>query len=122
MDTKVLKSQQIERAFRFSSPRRLHLSRVKTIVSVALFFFVAFLATPTLVSLIERSSDTSAFFTMNEEEQSPTVESTLVADVWNCCDTAIIFVEPLSSDPIPADLRVRHDNVTPTIFAPPPNA
>ncbi|UMY64792.1 MULTISPECIES: hypothetical protein [unclassified Flavobacterium] len=95
---------------------------MKTLVSVALFFFVAFLATPTLVSLIERSSDTSAFFTMNEEEQSPSVESTLITDVWTPDELPPVVVMPRLKTTIHAELRLKHDNVTPSIFVPPPNA
>ncbi|HLN95341.1 MAG TPA: hypothetical protein VK183_06870 [Flavobacterium sp.] len=91
-------------------------------MSVALFFFVAFLATPTIVSLIERNSDTSAFFTMNEEEQSPSVESTLVAAVWTPGELCHSVVLPLRSSTIHPELRLKHDNVTPSIFVPPPNA
>ncbi len=106
----------------YNPGRRLHLPNVKILVPVALFFFVAFLAMPTVVSLIERNSDTSAFFTMSEEEQAPSVETTLIADISMPVALPLQAVMPLLKTAIHPELRLKHDNVTPSIFVPPPNA
>lgn len=41
---------------------------MKSITKIVLFIFVMFLATPTIVSAIDETIDTSYFFNMSEEE------------------------------------------------------
>lgn len=94
---------------------------VKTAVRIALLLFVAFLSTPTVVSLIERENDTSYFFSMNEEEQLSIKEIKEVKAELTLSVFQFIPEAKGTSDPIVSEFRLKHDNVTPSIFSPPPN-
>ena len=43
---------------------------MKLIAHLLLFLFIAFLSTPTIVRMIEKSCDTSVIFSMTEEEHA----------------------------------------------------
>lgn len=44
---------------------------MKSFAKIVLFLFCVFLVTPTVVSVIKNSTDTSYFYTLNEEERTP---------------------------------------------------
>lgn len=98
-----------------SRPKR-YFSRMKLASKLVLLLFVLFIATPTIVSVIEKTTDTSYFFSMSEEEQT---HKEVKADVkdhhyhftdWPVKRSSIIVFENLS----------KHGNVSGTIFIPPP--
>ena len=43
---------------------------MKFLSTVFLFLFIAFLATPTLIGMVDKEADTSYFYTMCEEEEN----------------------------------------------------
>ena len=43
---------------------------MKNLVKIVVSIFILFLATPTIVSVIDKNADTSYFFNMSEEEES----------------------------------------------------
>lgn len=43
---------------------------MKLVARILLFIFIAFLSTPTIVTVMKKSSDTSIFFSFSEEEHS----------------------------------------------------
>jgi len=81
--------------------------------------FVAFLSTPTIVTLIEKNTDISVFYNFSEEEIHKNVkeikanlneEAHFVFFDWTQQKKSKITFENLS----------RHDNVSEEIFSPPP--
>ncbi len=89
---------------------------MRTAASFILLMFVFFLSTPTIVGMIEKSTDTSIFYSMTEEELShKEVKAELRIDTYEFVNlsnnaSGIIRFENLS----------RHDNVCGSIFIPPP--
>lgn len=95
---------------------------MKTAANIVMLLFVMFLLTPTVVTVIEKATDTSYFFTMNEEEQTAMKELKEVKANFKLQVYHFDFTDVKESAPICSNLRLRHDNITPTIFSPPPNA
>jgi len=92
---------------------------MKTVAKIFLIFFIAFLATPAIVTVIEKSSDISVFFNMSEEEHfhkeiiaAVSIEHFLDIYIITIASSTIILSEKLS----------KHDKIPASIFIPPPNA
>lgn len=92
---------------------------MKLAVKIVLLMFLTFIITPTVVSLIKEDVDTSMVYSMSEEENH------------NCCKELkaelkfadyIIFSNytEVSSSLIISQHTLKHDNVTSSIFSPPP--
>ncbi|HJS00533.1 MAG TPA: hypothetical protein VJ780_06330 [Flavobacterium sp.] len=92
---------------------------MKLIARFFLFLFIAFLSTPTIVKLIEESADISVFYSVSEEEHVKKEVKNLVYYV----DSNSSF--ELKSTPIKSlilsENLSKHDNVSKTIFTPPPD-
>ncbi len=89
---------------------------MKFIANILLVVFVAFLSTPTVVSMIEKSCDTSVFYSMSEEELShKEVKAELRIPSFE-----FINLSGLTSGLIHSENLSKHDNVSGTIFIPPP--
>lgn len=86
---------------------------------IILFLFVTFLSTPTVVSLIEKSSDISMFYSFAEEEIHKELKE-VKAEIKQSFDY------PFSDTSIKENLTIisenlsKHDNVSEEIFSPPP--
>jgi hypothetical protein len=92
---------------------------MKLIARIFLILFIAFLATPTIVTMVEKSCDTSMFYSGSEEE-SVQKEIKVFAYhqgsqsgflVGNNDKSGLILYENLS----------KHDKITASIFSPPPD-
>jgi hypothetical protein len=82
-----------------------------------LVLFIAFLSTPTIVSLIEKNTDTAYFFSTSEEEQ---VHKVIKTDLHlEVAYTLGVFLMPTSSLILSENLS-KHDNIASAIFIPPP--
>ena len=91
---------------------------MKMISKIFLIIFIAFLVTPTIVTVIEKSSDISIFYSMSEEEHShKDIKTFFYSD--NSVDEIVLY--RLSSNAILSENLSKHDNITSTIFIPPPN-
>lgn len=93
---------------------------MKFIAKILLFIFIAFLSTPTIVSVIEKSSDTSLFFNCSEEEHS--LKELKVAIYLAEFNHEFIFPVHVVSKEIISENIVKLDNISPSIFVPPPNS
>ena len=83
-----------------------------------LFLFVTFLITPTIVSVLEKNSDTSIFYNFSEEEQSHKVfKEFFVLQTSN----DIFYLQPYHTSLIISENLSKHDKICCTIFIPPPN-
>jgi len=80
--------------------------------------FVFFLATPTIVSLIEKNCDTSIFYSMSEEEHVHHKE--IKAELKNDFCYVIPQVQESTSSLIHSENLSKHDNISASIFIPPP--
>lgn len=92
---------------------------MKIIAKIFLILFSTFLTTPTIITVIEKSSDRSVFFNMSEEEHfykeiiAPvSLEHFLHVHTSSEASSKIILSEKFS----------KHDKITASMFIPPPNA
>ena len=91
---------------------------MKIISKIFLIIFIAFLATPTIVTVIEKSADISVFYTVSEDENAhKEIKTFFYLD--NFSDT--ILPAELSSSAILSENLSKHGNITSSIFIPPPN-
>ena len=84
---------------------------------ILLFVFISFLLTPTIVSLIEKDSDTSIFYSFSEEEKAHK-------------EIKAVFISHISFEDLPelsinsnlilSENLSKHDKITSSIFIPPP--
>ncbi len=94
---------------------------MKLTVQIVLIMFVTFLSTPTIVSLISSKCDTSVFYSMSEEEQVHKEIKEVKAELkFN--NFALVSILKLPSSIIITENQLKHDNVSASIFSPPPNA
>jgi hypothetical protein len=92
---------------------------MKFITGFLLVFFISFLATPTIVSVIKKGTDISFFYSFNEEEiQKDFIE--LKADLRHNYDFAFVNLISTTTSKIISENLSRHDNVSEQIFSPPP--
>lgn len=92
---------------------------MKKIAYILLIVFIAFLSTPPIVTMIEKKSDVSAFYSLSEEEHS---HKEIKVYVYHPVFQGE-FVLPMfdKSNPILSEKLSKHDKISATIFAPPPN-
>lgn len=83
-----------------------------------LLLFVCFLATPTVISVINKTTDTSCFFSMAEEELTHKAVKETKTQFHHVNSFKLA---KLSSSLIISENQLKHDCVTPAIFSPPPN-
>ncbi|WP_298225092.1 hypothetical protein [Flavobacterium sp.] len=90
---------------------------MKLIAKLFLIVFIAFLATPTIVSVIKKSTDTSYFYSSSEEEL---VHKEVKAELKLEPTYALILFQTTTSSLIHSENLSKHDNIASTIFIPPP--
>ena len=90
---------------------------MRSAVNLILLLFVTFLVTPTIVSVIDKSCDTSYFYNLSEEELSHKAvkEQKAPFKFHNSFQLA-----QLSSSLINSKNQLQHDVISPSIFSPPP--
>ncbi len=89
---------------------------MKIAVKLTLFLFLVFLSTPTIVSVIEKSCDTSVFFSMSEEELShKEVKAELHSEIISPFLIALCEMSPILDGQ-----SLIHDTVSFKIVIPPP--
>jgi hypothetical protein len=90
---------------------------MKFAVKLVLIIFITFLSTPTIVSLIDKHNDTSYFYGMSEEEQS---HKEIKAEFKFDESFEFINLPTPKSCLILSENLSKHDNISSTIFIPPP--
>ena len=95
---------------------------MKFLSTVFLFLFLAFLATPTLIAMVDKKADTSCFYTMCEEEEnhSPFNEIKTV-QTTNYLVIHFSFGELAKLNVLIEHDLLSFDNLAHQIFSPPPN-
>lgn len=91
---------------------------MKMISKIFLILFLAFLVTPTIVTVIEKSSDISVFYSVSEEEN---IHKEIKVLFSSESSSEIIITAKLSSSAILSENLSKHDNITSSIFILPPN-
>jgi len=90
---------------------------MKIIASLLLFIFVSFLITPTVISVIERDADMSAFYSFSEEEKTQKeIKAIISFDVTS----SVVDLSQLNCSPIFPECLFKHDKISSKIFIPPP--
>lgn len=92
---------------------------MKLIARFILFIFVAFLSTPTIVTLIEKNTDVSMFYNFAEEEHHKDIKQ-IKADLNLGFDYPFIELRQDRDSKITSKNLLRHDNIAEEIFIPPP--
>lgn len=93
---------------------------MKNTARILLFFLIAFLVTPTIVSVIKKGSNVSVFHNCSEEEQMQKEINDIKA-IFNS-DTAFVpsYFSELNSSLIHSENLSKHDKISSKIFIPPP--
>ncbi len=92
---------------------------MKLVARILLFIFIAFLSTPTIVAMIKKSNNAAITINISEEEKShKEIKAAVYADAIDHELTMPVFTE---SKIIVSGNIVKLDNISPSIFAPPPN-
>ena len=87
---------------------------------ILLVLFLTFLSTPTIVTLIEKNTDVSFFYSFSEEEIHKELKQ-IKADLRQNFDYPFMVLKIKSNSNIISENLSRHDNVAEEIFSPPPN-
>ena len=93
---------------------------MKTTARLLLFVFIAFLITPTIVSIIEKTTDISVFYSLSEEEKEikeiKEIKAIFNFEVFD----APVYLSKLNSGLIHSENLSKHDKIPSKIFIPPP--
>ena len=92
---------------------------VKFFAGLLLAVFVIFLSTPTVVTLIKKSTDTSIFYSFAEEEIHKEIKQ-VKAEIKQQFDYPFLDIQIEKNSLIISENLSRHDNATSEIFSPPP--
>jgi hypothetical protein len=91
---------------------------MKIVAQILLFVFITFLVTPTVISVIKKSADTSVFYSFSEEEKAhKEIKAIFDFDYTN----APLNLSQLNSSLIHSENLSRHDKIPSKIFIPPPD-
>ena len=92
---------------------------MKSATRILMFLFIAFLSTPTIVTLIEKNTDISMYFNSTEEEIQKDFKE-IKADLKQHFDYPFIEFKVTTNSKIISENLSKHDNVSEEIFSPPP--
>ena len=84
-----------------------------------LFVFITFLSVPTIVTLIEKETDISAFYSFSEEEIQKQVKE-IKAEVKTNYNNELFNSLNNAKTVIVSENRSKHDAISEEIFSPPP--
>lgn len=92
---------------------------MKLIARIFLFLFITFLVTPPIVTMVEKSCDTSMFFSLSEEEQAQ--KEIKVFTHYDQIQVGFLIGIDNKSGLILSENLSKHDKITASIFSPPPD-
>lgn len=92
---------------------------MKFAVQIVLFLFISFLSVPTIVTVIEKNTDISVFYSFAEEEIAKHAKE-VKAELKIYDNTELFAFSPKSNNKIVSENLSKHDNVLEEIFSPPP--
>ena len=91
---------------------------LKILARRLLFIFIAFLSTPTIVQAIKKGTNTAISFNCAEEEVHKELKSIVHPVVL---EHEVVLPVYIQKKTIVSENIVKLDNISPSIFAPPPN-
>jgi hypothetical protein len=92
---------------------------MKFIARIFLFVFIAFLLMPTILTLIEKTSKTSLFLDVSEEEH---VKKEVINSYYtNLIESTILMQKTIETAAASFEGFSRYDKILKIIFSPPPN-
>ena len=92
---------------------------MKFAVKIVLFLFICFLSVPTIVTMIEKNTDISVFYSFAEEELTKHAKE-VKAELKNTYTTELPAFSSTSKNKIISENLSKHDKVLEEIFSPPP--
>jgi len=92
---------------------------MKLIARIFLFLFIAFLATPAVVTMVKKSCNISMFFSLSEEEHVQ--KEIKVFTYHDQIQVGFLFGKYNRSSLILSENLSKHDRITASIFSPPPD-
>lgn len=84
------------------------------------FLFIAFLSTPTVISMIDKEVDTSYFYTMCEEEENHVYFDEIKSVSLQNIDLTHLFFKNKNVLNISIETNLSFTNLAHQIFSPPP--
>ena len=92
-------------------------------INIFLFIFISFLSVPTIVTLIEKNSDVSIFYSLAEEEIQKELKEIkeVKAEVKLHFNFDIVLFLKTTNAKIFSENKSKHDSVSEEIFSPPPD-
>ncbi|RYJ40922.1 hypothetical protein NU08_0359 [Flavobacterium anhuiense] len=91
---------------------------MKFIARILLFIFIAFLSTPTIVQALKKGNNTAISFSITEEEVHKELKNIVHPTILEHEVLIPVYIEKKT---IISENIVKLDNISPSIFAPPPN-
>jgi hypothetical protein len=92
---------------------------MKFIARIFLFLFIASISTPAIVSMIEKSCDTSILFNLSEEEHTQKEVKDFV--YYTDIEFKFLLGHYNKSSLILSENLSKHDKISSSIFSPPPD-
>jgi len=90
---------------------------MKIIARLVLFVFFSFLITPTIICVIKKNADLSAFYSFSEEEES---QNEIIAIINFVIQSEAVDLCRLNSKPLYSENLPQEDNIFSKILIPPP--
>ncbi|AWK07010.1 hypothetical protein HYN56_23380 [Flavobacterium crocinum] len=91
---------------------------MKFVARILLFIFIAFLSTPTIVQAIKKGNSAAVSFSIAEEEVHKELKNVMHPSIL---EHEVIIPVYIEKKTIVSENIVKLDNISPSIFAPPPN-
>ncbi|MFB9076639.1 hypothetical protein ACFFLS_25530 [Flavobacterium procerum] len=91
---------------------------MKILARILLFIFIAFLSTPTIVQALKKSNSAAVSFSIAEEEVHKELKNVMHPSILEHDVLIPVYIEKKT---IISENIVKLDNISPSIFAPPPN-
>ena len=92
---------------------------MKSVARILMVLFIAFLSMPTIVTLIEKNTDVSLFYSFAEEEIHKDLKE-IKEDLKQQFDYPFMDAKIKLNSKIISENLSHHDNVSEEIFSPPP--
>lgn len=91
---------------------------MKFVARILLFIFIAFLSTPTIVQALKKGNNAAVSFSITEEEVHKELKNVMHPSIL---EHEVILSVYIQKKTIVSENIVKLENISPSIFAPPPN-
>jgi len=91
---------------------------MKLVARILLFIFITFLSTPTIVQALKKGNNTCMSISLSEEEVHKELKAAVHPVIL---EHEVLMPVYIQKKTIVSENIVKLDNISPSIFAPPPN-